>query len=250
MTSIEMRNLFNVLYNNIMSNQAPGLNEYEISVFLTKGEFEIVKNYFNPKGNKYQEGFDDSKKRQIDFSNIIKVSINTNIISPTAKLDPRSVCFALPPDVMFILNEWSASALNNGVISSDIANYVTVVPITPDEYQRLMTKPYKYPPLGQAWRLLNNGRYNKHGSQPTGDYVELISSNSIFSYSVRYVKIPKPIITSDLSADVSIHGNHNRLDCELDPILHEEIVQRAVELAKAAYIGDVNTTIQVGQRSE
>lgn len=63
MTAVEMRNLFNVLYNNIMSNQAPGLNEYEISVFLTKGEFEIVKNHFNPKGNKYQEGFDDSKKR-------------------------------------------------------------------------------------------------------------------------------------------------------------------------------------------
>lgn len=249
MTAVEMRNLFNVLYNNIMSNQAPGLNEYEISVFLTKGEFEIVKNYFNPKGNKYQEGFDDSRKRQIDFSNLLKVSTDTVIISPSSKLDPRSVCFVLPSDVMFILNEWSASALNNRAVSSDIANYITVVPITPDEYQRLMTKPYKYPPLGQAWRLLNSGSYNR-GASHIGDYVELISSNSILSYSVRYVKMPSPIITSDLGTGVSIHGEHNRRDCQLDPILHEEIVQRAVELAKAAYIGDVNTTIQVGQRSE
>ena len=58
MTIQEFSNEFDVLYNNIMSNQAPGLDEYEKSVFLTKAQNEILKNYFNPKGNKYQEGFD------------------------------------------------------------------------------------------------------------------------------------------------------------------------------------------------
>ena len=249
MTAPEMRNLFNVLYNNIMSNQAPGLNEYEISVFLTKAEFEVLKNYFNPKGNKYQEGMDDSRKRQIDFSNIIKVQDSITPVSPSKRIDPRSVCFDLPSDVMFILNEWSSSVVTNGVISSDMSDYITVVPITADEYQRLMSKPYKYPPLGQAWRLIANGTYQRTGSY-VGDYVELISSDTILSYSVRYVKMPSPIITSDLGTSVSIYNEHNRHDCELDPILHEEIVQRAVELAKAAYVGDVNATIQMGQRSE
>ena len=46
MTSEEFSNQFDVLYNNITSNQAPGLNEYEKSVFLTKAQSEIVKNYF------------------------------------------------------------------------------------------------------------------------------------------------------------------------------------------------------------
>ena len=36
MTTPEFSNEFDVLYNNIMSNAAPGLNEYEKSVFLTK----------------------------------------------------------------------------------------------------------------------------------------------------------------------------------------------------------------------
>ena len=36
MTVEEMDNMFDVLYNNITSNQAPGLNAYEKSVFLTK----------------------------------------------------------------------------------------------------------------------------------------------------------------------------------------------------------------------
>lgn len=49
MDHIEFSNEFDVLYNNIMSNAAPGLNEYEKSVFLTKGQEEIVKNYFNLK---------------------------------------------------------------------------------------------------------------------------------------------------------------------------------------------------------
>lgn len=43
MTTQEFSNEFDVLYNNIMSNQAPGLDEYEKSVFLTKAQSEILK---------------------------------------------------------------------------------------------------------------------------------------------------------------------------------------------------------------
>lgn len=52
MTPEEMSNEFDVLYNNITSNQAPGLDEYEKSLFLTKAQDEIIKAYFNPKLNK------------------------------------------------------------------------------------------------------------------------------------------------------------------------------------------------------
>ena len=36
MTNKEMSDLFDALYNNITSNQAPGINEFDKSVFLTK----------------------------------------------------------------------------------------------------------------------------------------------------------------------------------------------------------------------
>ena len=36
MTTQEFSDQFDVLYNNIGSDQAPGINEYEKSVFLTK----------------------------------------------------------------------------------------------------------------------------------------------------------------------------------------------------------------------
>ena len=86
MNHIEFSNEFDVLYNNIMSNAAPGLNEYEKSVLLTKAQEEIVKNHFEPQGNKYGQGLDDSPKRQIDFSELIKVGkeylIQVLLLSP------------------------------------------------------------------------------------------------------------------------------------------------------------------------
>ena len=56
MTCEEFSNEFDILYNNVMSNQAPGLDEYEKSVFLTRAQDDIVKRYFTPKGNKDFEG--------------------------------------------------------------------------------------------------------------------------------------------------------------------------------------------------
>ena len=53
----EMSEMFDIWYSNITSNQAPGLNEHEKSVLLTRAEKEIVLNYFSPqsKGNNLQQ---------------------------------------------------------------------------------------------------------------------------------------------------------------------------------------------------
>ena len=72
MTCEEFSNEFDILYNNVMSNQAPGLDEYEKSIFLTRAQDDIVKRYFTPKGNKDFEGFDSSLKRNMDFSSLYR----------------------------------------------------------------------------------------------------------------------------------------------------------------------------------
>lgn len=235
MNNTEFSNQFDVLYNNIMSNAAPGLNEYEKSVFLTKAQNEIIKNYFNPKGNKYQEGFDDSMKRQIDFSELITTK---EFSSPSLgnTYDKRGKLYDLSSEkIMFIIQE--SLDTNNGSLQ--------VIPIRYDEYMRLMSKPFKEPLKWQAWRIITD----------SSNKVELIahSNDTIISYIIRYIRIPKPIILVDLSTeygDLSIDGVSTVSECELNEILHEEILQRAVELAKAAYIGDINSITQMGQRSE
>ena len=71
MDNQEILDRFDALYNNIMSDRAPGLDAKEISIFFNKAQLEELKNKLNPKGNKYAEGFDFSSKRQVEFSNLI-----------------------------------------------------------------------------------------------------------------------------------------------------------------------------------
>ena len=308
MTTQEFSNEFDVLYNNIMSNQAPGLDEYEKSIFLTKAQSEILKNYFNPKskGNNTQDGFDSSAKRQIDFSMLTTVATTSvtsyaYILIPdktdkngnpvylrteTFTLIPKSTysyaeaydsegevlkdsngnilytrnegtdvsgfdtplfdtrlntkSITLPSKLMFVINEMVEVSRNNKTV------LLQVVPIKFDEYSRLMCKPYKRPLKYQAWRLTNNNIVNK------ADIV-VGPSDILTKYTIRYIRRPNPIILTNLAdeySNVSIEGLDTITECELDPILHEEILQRAVELAKAAYIGDLNSNVELGKRSE
>jgi hypothetical protein len=262
MTLEEFSELFDVQYNNITSNQAPGLNEYEKSIFLTKAQDEIVKNYFsaNSKGNNLQQGFDDSAKRQADFSVLMNTSVKQKetSVSSISKLDDRSQIYKFPNDVFIIINE----SLTYAPVSGS-KKYFQVIPLRYDEYTRLMSKPYKRPLKHQAWRLINKGEFSN------SEYikcVEIITTpeydNESLSYTLRYIKRPKPIIVGSLDG-LTINGyvysgessgNVAPDHCELDPILHEDILQRAVELAKIAWTAtgqdNTNAVLAAGQRSE
>lgn len=236
MTNQEFSNEFDVLYNNIMSNQAPGLDEYEKSVFLTKAQDEVIKNYFNPKGNKYQEGFDGNEKRQIDFSMITKSTSYSTFLDATVDNRTNSKSVSISEDIMMIINEFV------DVTRDGISIRLTVVPLNYREYARLMSKPFKRPLKFQAWRILDNASTNK---------AELVvgPNDLITEYTIRYIKRPRAIVLTELEG-VTLDGQTSEQTCELDPILHQEILQRAVELAKAAYTGDVSTSVELGKRSE
>lgn len=311
MTNKEFSDEFDVLYNSITSNKAPGLDEYEKSVFLTKAQDEIIKAYFNPKSNKTQEGFDGNERRQIDFSMLIKSikysnftaapdsSINIDdapdVINtlgelkpyitdrtPTSTLDRVKHC--INPDIVDRINtnniSVSKNTLNNNItigvfkdsffdmrdntkavaIENDILMYIneyitvtrdgnitnkrlTVIPINYIEYSRLMSKPYKRPLTNQAWRLLDNNGGFKSAEIIVGP------NDTIGSYVIRYIKRPRAIRLDNFE-DVTLDGESTAQTCELDPILHPEILQRAVELAKAAYLGDLQSQVALGTASQ
>lgn len=262
MTNLEFSNEFDVLYNNITSNQAPGLDEYEKSVFLTKAQDEIIKAYFNPRTNKTQEGFDGNEKRQIDFSMIMRSQIyepsrGASDIFTTSFFDLRdnTKAVTLNPDILMFVNEYVE------VTRNDKKNVrLTVVPINYMEYSRLMSKPFKRPTKNQAWRLLDNSNGAKKAELIVGPI------DTITKYVTRYVKRPRAIILDVLSDGTSLDGYVGAdkegnpttdvskatqgITCELDPILHPEILQRAVELAKAAYTGDLASQLALGQNSQ
>lgn len=244
MTTQEFSNEFDVLYNNIMSNQAPGLDEYEKSVFLTKAQLEILKNYFNPKGNKYGQGFDENAKRQIDFSTLIAVAKPSQYTPEGGyvKFDDRSQLYKMPQDILLMLNETGISTVDG------VKRLISIIPMNYEEYARLMSKPWKQPLKNQGWRL-----FQSTGGVDFISEVVIKYNSSLADYKIRYVKRPKPIILANLAdeySNVSIEGINTITECELDPILHPEILQRAVELAKSAYTGDLKSSVELGQRSE
>lgn len=174
MTNTELSNEFDVLYNNITSNQAPGLNEYEKSVFLTKAQSQLVNEYFNNRIDGFGGGFDGSQKRQYDFSSLTRIAnlYNANTfkdrISDIEKLDKRSQVFLFPRDYYLAVNE----------IISDSKKQYSVIPINHIEYQRLMSKPYNLPIKRGAWRIFTDKKncnyYHEYAkvedSETTCDY--------------------------------------------------------------------------------
>lgn len=263
MTVEEFSDQFDILYNNITSNQAPGLDEYEKSIFLTRAQEDIVKGYFDPLLNKTQQGFDGNERRQIDFSMLIKSAVITpkdaTFDMDTEGFDRRAYIIPLYETkeddskepilspVLLFLNEKLRVDRNGKEID------LTVSPMSFTGYNILMDKPYKRPTKWQAWRLLDN----KENADNTGEsfisnlYIIPGANDNPIRYSCRYLKRPNPIILENLPEEgPSIDGERSAMTSELDPILHKEIVQRAVELAKAVYTGDLTTQIALGQTSQ
>lgn len=240
MNNLELSNEFDVMYNNIMGgeNVAPGLDEYEKSVFLTKAQNQIVKDYFNPRLNKPMQGFDGSEVRQIDFSMIMRVAPITSFTN--AQLDNRnnSKRAEMPEGILAVVNEFVDVQRDGKAVR------LSVYPIEYTEYARLMSKPYKRPVHYQAWRIVDSTNNKKEAEFIVG------TNDTIQKYTIRYVKTPRAIILQDLDGDVSLDGVQTAQECELDPMIHHEILQRAVELAKAAYVGDLSSQIALGQSSQ
>lgn len=259
MTNQEFSDAFSTLLNSYNTQAAFGdqasqreivLDEYEKSVLLTQAQDIIVKSYFEGSTG---QGFDDSIRRQVDFSSLIKVSD----LSPTEgsssykAFDTRGIVYDLPKvlggtntEVLYILNEKLIETKYISIGEQEVTEtkeYV-VVPINYREYDREMSKPYAQPLKKQAWRLFQNmtsGFDVKSEIIPkfniilTSDPNHPEEGESTLIFRIRYVKRPSPIVLEDLPSGLSIDGKSDESPCELNPILHMDILAKAVELAVA-----------------
>lgn len=102
MTLKEFSNEFDVLYNNIMSNAAPGLNEYEKSVFLTQAQEEFIVATYSGRlqGIDSFEGTEEVKKYLDNLIISISIYPNSNLT-----LNRNGVSFSVPSDILFTVYE-------------------------------------------------------------------------------------------------------------------------------------------------
>lgn len=213
MTNPEFSIEFDILYNNISSNKAPGLNEYEKSVFLTKAQEQIVTELYSGRNTTYNSFEETEELRRYLSSLIVTTGCPTysEEDKELIKITNNSMLFVIPENVLFLVKE---------VIVSNNYSEIDVYPVSQDELSKTLKNPFRGPSNNRALRL-----------DVGTNIVEVIYPSIISTYKVRYIRKPNPIILTDLEDELSINGVAEESVCELDSSLHRTILDRAVALA-------------------
>lgn len=229
MTTLEFSNEFDVLLDSYRRFKdfddkeildSLDFNEYEKSVFLTQAQEQLIVELYTGRTN-LGSAFESTEEFRTYLRNLIKTEVLTPIKKELIGLSKNSEFFHLPDDLLFITYE---SALLGKEAGCKEGEYIIVIPTTQDEYDSISQNPFRRAGLRRALRL----------DLSDGD-IEIISKYPIQEYKVRYLRRPKPIILFS-KADVeltgtTINGYNDKTECELDPILHKLILERAVPLA-------------------
>ena len=248
MTNAEIKTQFNTLYNNINNNAAPGLTDAEISTFFNKAQDEIVKSHVLGPTTTYQLGINQTSKRDVELDSLVKKHNYTYSNLSDANYHKKGKIFQLATTVPSILVILSESIIPAKLVQGDDilphkveGKPLEVIELSYTQLSKFGASTYNYPKKNQCWKVRHDGKVEI--IFPAWVYEDYSGNDfSQFTYNLIYVKTPRQInIASSATAD----------SCELPEVLHMEIVQRAVELAKAAYAAqDVNVQMSMGQRSE
>lgn len=212
----ELSSLFDTLLQPYITKDVLGeqntlaFDEYEKSIFLTKAQEQIVLEL-------YQE-LEQSEENRKYLSNLIK----TGNYVPVGEQDKdlinntfKSYKVEIEDSILFMIYEQCTLSDENNCINNKI---ISVVPTIHDDLDKVLKNPFKSPNSRKVIRLDFDNK------------IELISKYNISNYKVRYLKRPNPIILVTLE-DLNIDKKQEVSNGETNPILHERIVQRAVQLA-------------------
>jgi hypothetical protein len=182
----------------------------------------------------FEEGDEDDSPNTGITATFGTIAGYTETYTTTGGFDDRGYIYKMPSEtvgeqeiskVLFILNEKLIAHDGYG----DKTDFV-IVPINYQEYDREMSKAYAQPLKKQAWRLFQN---IETGFDIYSELIPRFDTDMTGAiYRVRYVRRPKPIVLSNLDG-LSIEGETDESSCELNPILHMDIIQKAVELVYA-----------------
>lgn len=220
MTTQEFSLEFDLMYNNIMSNQAPGLSEYEKSLFLTQAQEALVLDIYS---GKLGSSFESTEEVTDYLSPLVKQVTYTSKVEGKG-LDSRSVFFNIDTDIWFKTGEKAIIKDNSLKCGNSTEREVDVVPVTQDTLYRTKNSPFRGPNERRILRL--DCEANK---------VELISKYPIESYTIRYLSKPEPIILDNLPEGLTINDISTPQTCKLSSAIHRAILIRAVSIAKSVW---------------
>jgi len=218
MTLEEFEREFDIIYENINKGGAPGLVPYEKSVILTQAQEILTKQLMTVEPTL--------------IANLIQILSLTVIDPAPAGFDSRAFIYDIPIGILQQLNE---------KLVADSGIEYTILPMDRISYDILNSKPYRYPPVRRAWRII--------GSAADTGFVEIIprfeleSATTPPTYRVRALYQPEPIILLDVTETIRgvtpdpLVGN----ETNLDEALHPDILATSVKLAEQHYMDKYGT---------
>lgn len=222
MTTSEFKLEFRTYYNNITSNQAPGVNDYEISQFLTLAEEQIVAELYDGR----YDGFEHTESLRKSLDALLKEvklfpAPDSKNIFETDAFDVND----LPDDLLYVVMEWASLRKD----FSTVKKTVEVIPIKYDDFLRTYKNPFRGVSGKRILRVdTSDGKVKLHAQK----------GSNIDEYHIEYLRKPKPIIIGNADFEgltINEYPAETSVECELDSSLHRSILLRAVQLAKAAW---------------
>lgn len=211
MTPQEFSIEFDILYNNLASNSAPPINEYEKSVLLTKAQSDIVLELYSGR-NQLGLSFESSEESRKYLS-----KLNTSDIQTVS----YATSFYCPSNILF----------RTRMELKTQTKTIPIILISQDDKIKLVENPFK------------NGASNRRVlAVEDSNEIMVCSPTAISGDVIIYgIRKPNPIIVPGISDESLTVGEttvtSEGSECELDSSLHYMILERAVLLAKQAYIG-------------
>ena len=219
-----------VLYDKIAGFGAPGYTDKEWSKLFTIAQENFVKSHYTPKGNKYQQGFENSEKRRKDLSECLRYDDSTIISASQIGVHKHGTYYDLPNDFWLAVEEEIESNIDENTctvmtsvsLGTSVWKRIKVKPITYDEYNIQRDNPFKRPYDNLVWRM----DFYKNPAKPNPKRHELITDGiyGIRKYMVWYIKKLNDIVVDETTPGSQVH-------CELDETTHSEIVIEAVRIA-------------------
>ena len=217
----QMYDDFQLVYNNLASQLAPGLDTFEISMYLTKAYFTLVS-----QSAKQYEKSEESRKALTELVDNVKLQAYLFSNAADYKITDESVFFKLPEDVLYIVYE--VIEMSKSADPCIKGRKLEVVPVNHDDFSQVYNNPFKFT-LRKALRL----DITNHDGERLSEIVT--KDSHISNYQIRYIRKPKPIILETLSGDDYIEGQQQESECELNSILYQDIVRLAAQMAYKDY---------------
>lgn len=205
---------FDLLYNNISSNQAPGLTEYEKSVFLTQAQEAVILDLY--KGT-LGDSFETTEEVTRYLSSLVTENYLEDISNRVERLPMLGYILSTyntPEDLWFLTYQSAAIEIQKNT------KQVPVIPVKQDRLFKDLSNPFRKPNKNRVLSLSENNK------------ITLYSEYAVGWFHVKYLRRPNPIVLENSELEVNGISEFN---VEIPESLHTHVLTRAVQIAKAVW---------------